>query len=174
MSWAQVVLQKRTSEDKKEYKMQALSSFWLEGVPDARSCNHPKEVSEGQEFWRGCWLLAHALRLADPRLWWTKNPQPRSTSEWSQHCQPCNCNLCLEHVLLRWLKSNLLPYQVLVDRNLCLPAEHAKCRWSSICVYSRGCSDQGLELAQRNSPTFLHSQSCYCHNHTQISISKYV
>lgn len=30
-----------------------------------------------------------------------------------------------ECMAFTWLKSNLLPYQVLVDRNLCLPAEHA-------------------------------------------------
>ena len=59
-------------------------------------------------------------------------------------------------------------------QKLMLACWTCKCHWSSICVYSRGWSDQGLELAQRNSPTFQHSQSCYCHNHAQISISKYV
>lgn len=65
VSWALVVLEKRNSEDKKEYKIQALSSFWVEGIPEARSCNHPKEVSEGREFWRGCWLMHSALQTPD-------------------------------------------------------------------------------------------------------------
>lgn len=126
------VLQKRTSENKKEYKTQALSSFWVEGVPKISSYNHPKELSEGREFWRGCWPGAPCS--ADPKLWWTQ-VLDTPISEWSQHWRPCICNLCLECMLLT-IEKQSPSLSGSCGQKLMLACWTCKCHWSSICVYS--------------------------------------
>lgn len=171
VSWALVVLQKRTSEDKKEYKTQALSSFgWKEFLtPEAAIILRKCLRDESSEWASGsCTPPCRPRALMDPGLLATLHKRVISALT-ALHLQPLPGTR-----VTQMIEKQSPSLSGSCGQKLMLACWTCKCHWSSICVYSRGCSDQGLELAQRNSPTFWHSQSCYCHNHTQISISKYV
>lgn len=144
--WVEHLLscRKGPQKNKKEYKTQALSSFWVEGVPKISSYNHPKELSE-DEFWRG--LLAHALPLCRPRA--LMDPGPLDTlHKWViSALTALHLQLLPGTHVTHMIEKQSPSLSGSCGQKLMLACWTCKCHWSSICVYSRGCSDQGLEIS---------------------------